>query len=359
MSVVQDCREEMINKLCLYIQTVSDQEMSEIKSVLYMLTNEYEITSRSTEIAELQTDRNEYLIKTFLIAKKVKGCTERTLEYYGKEIKKILERIGKNVDEITAGDIRYYMAIRQNRDKVSKVTIGSEIRAFGSFFNWLYSEELIRKNPMTHIDRIKIEKTKKEALTEMEIEKLRFCARGGKEKLIIEMLLSTGCRVSEMANILITDIDGERVLVHGKGEKDRYVYLNAKAMLALEFYMAKRTDKNAYLLPRMKQIREIKHEKRLKREYQDLWEDAENVCDEGHIDKGTIEGITRRIAKRAGVERANPHKFRRTCATMALRRGMPIEQVSKMLGHESVETTQIYLDLSEDDLKQAHKKYVV
>ena len=359
MSAVQDCREEMINKLCLYVQSVSDQEMSEIKSVLYMLTNDYEITSRSTEIAELQIDRNEYLLKTFLIAKKVKGCTARTLEVYRNNIKSFLEKTGKTVDEITAGDIRYYMAIRQNRDKVSKVTIQNEVRALSSFFNWLYKEEIIRKNPITHIERIKIEKTKKEALTDMEIEKLRLCARGGKEKLIIEMLLSTGCRVSELANILITDIDGERVLVHGKGEKDRYVYLNAKAMLALESYIAKRTDKNPYLIPRMKNIGEVMHEKRTKREYQDLWQDTENVCEEGHIDKSTIGAITRRIAKRAGVERANPHKFRRTCATMALRRGMPIEQVSKMLGHESLETTQIYLDLSEDDLKQAHKKYVV
>lgn len=255
--IIRDEREEMVNTLCLYIQSISDQDTSSVKSSLYLLLNEYEITSRSTELAEIQTDRNEYLLKSFLIAKKVKGCTERTLGYYGKEIKKILERIGKTVDEITTDDIRYYMAVRQNRDKVSKVTIGNEIRAFGSFFNWLYVEELIRKNPMSRIDRIKIEKTKKEALTEIEIEKLRLHARGEKEKLIIEMLLSTGCRVSELVNILITDIDGERILVHGKGEKDRYVYLNAKAMLALESYMSQRKDRNPYLLPRMKSMKEM------------------------------------------------------------------------------------------------------
>ena len=348
----------MINKLCLYIQSISDRDTGDIKSSLYLLLNEYEITNRSTEIAELHTDRNEYLLKSFLIAKKVKGCTERTIGYYGTEVKKILEKIGKNADDVTTDDIRYYMAVRQNVDKVSKVTIGSEIRAFGSFYNWLYMEELIRKNPMSRIDRIKVEKTKKEAFTEMEIEKLRSHANSEKEKLIIEVLLSTGCRVSELVNILITDIDGERILVHGKGEKDRYVYLNAKAVLAIESYMNQRQDQNPYLLPRMKSVREINH-KKSKGEYKDLWKDPENICDGGHIDKGTVEQITRKIAKRAGVERANPHKFRRTCATMALRRGMPIEQVSRMLGHEEIATTQIYLDLSEDELEQAHKKYVV
>lgn len=348
----------MINKLCLYIQTISNQDIGDVKSSLYLLLNNYEITNRSTELAEIQTDRNEYLLKSFLIAKKVKGCTERTIGYYGTEVKKILERIGKTADEITTDDIRYYMAVRQNVDKISKVTIGSEIRAFGSFFNWLYMEELIRKNPMSRIDRIKVEKTKKEAFTEIEIEKLRLHARGEKEKAIIEILLSTGCRVSELTNILITDMDKERVLVHGKGEKDRYVYLNAKATIALESYLSQRQDRNPYLFPRMKNIKEMKH-KRVKDEYVNLWKDPENVCDGGHIDNGTVEQITRRIAKRAGVEKANPHKFRRTCATMALRRGMPIEQVSRMLGHEEIATTQIYLDLSEDELEQAHKKYVV
>lgn len=250
--IVRDEREEMVNKLCLYIQTISDQDLGDVKSSLYLLLNDYEITNRSTEIAELHTDRNEYFLKTFLIAKKVKGCTKRTITYYGTEIKKILEKIGKNVDDVTTDDIRYYMAVRQNRDKVSKVTIGSEIRALGSFYNWLYMEELIEKNPMSRIDRIKVEKTKKEAFTEIEIEKLRAHVSSEKEKVIIEVLLSTGCRVTELVNILITDIDGERILVHGKGEKDRYVYLNAKAMLSVEAYMSKRKDRNPYLIPRMK-----------------------------------------------------------------------------------------------------------
>ena len=272
--------------------------------------------------------------------------------------KRELSEIGKTVDDITTEDIRYYMAIRLQRDKVSKTTIGNEIRNLGSFFGWLYAEEIIKKNPMAKIDRIKQEKTKKEALTDMEIEMLRAAADGKREKLVIELLLSTGCRVGEVVQILISDIEGDRVLVHGKGQKDRYVYLNARAQLALGKYLAARSDKNPYLFPKGGSVIEMKHNGIKKHELKDWWKNPENIK-EGHAGISTIEITTRKIAKRAGVEQANPHKFRRTCATMALRRGMPLEQVSKMLGHEEISTTQIYLDLTEDELALAHKKYVI
>lgn len=354
---VTDEREDLINEICQYLMQIVPS-VSDAKNALYMIMNRYEITSRCTEIAEVHEDRNVELLQKFLIAKTVKGCTPRTLEYYEKSIRKIIQMIGKTVDDVTADDIRYYMAIRQKRDKVSKVTVANEIRNLGSFYQWLYQEEIIRKNPMGKVDRIKVQKTKKEALTELEIEKLRTAARGLREKMVIELLLSTGCRVSELVQILITDIDGNKILVHGKGQKDRYVYLNAKAQLYLDMYMQERKDRNPYVLPRMESIEKIHKSGVSPKTWNDWWKDPENVA-EGHTDKGTIEIMTRRIAKRAGVEQANPHKFRRTCATMALRRGMPIEQVSKMLGHAEIGTTQIYLDLSEDELEQAHKKYVI
>lgn len=354
---MMDCREELVNDLAMWAAGAGIKP-GEAKSDLYLMLDKYEITNRTTEIAEIQQDRNEMLLKRFLVAKQVQGCTERTLEYYGKEIKKILEEIGKTVDDITPDDIRLYMARRLRIDKVSKVTVGNETRTLSSFFTWLHTQEMILKNPMFKVEKIKAQKQKKEALTDMEVEKLRAAARGEKEKMIIEILLSTGCRVSEIANIKITDIDGIRILVHGKGEKDRYVYLNAKAQLAIDTYMSFRKDLNPYLFPRSKNIGKINRTGICPEDYKDLWKKPENV-EEGHIDKGTIEYVTRKIAKRAGVKKANPHKFRRTCATMALRKGMPIEQVSKMLGHENIATTQIYLDLSEEDLAAAHKRYVI
>lgn len=354
---VTDCREDLVNQLAVWA-TSHGIDMSEAKYDLYMLLNNVEITSRCTEVAEIQGDYNEMLIKKFLVAKQVKGCTTRTIQFYKVCIVKALEQIGKNANDVTAEDIRYYMAIRLRRDGVSKTTVGNEIRSLGSFFQWLQVEEIIEKNPMLKVDRIKKEKTKKEALTEMEIERLRVAAEGEREKAIIEFLLSTGCRVSELVQILLVEIEKDRVLIHGKGQKERYVYLNAKAKLALEIYMNERKDSNPYLFPKRKPIVQGTYAGIERKEQKNWWKYPEYI-DKGHMDKGSVEEITRKIAKRAGVERANPHKFRRTCATMALRRGMPIEQVSKMLGHESIETTQIYLDLTEDELEQAHKKYVV
>lgn len=352
-----DMREDLANDLCMFIMSNTSTEMQDIKHSLYMILNNYDIGSRCTEVAVLKQDRNDMLLKKFLIAKTVKGLTPRTLQFYRASITSVLQRIDKTVDDITADDIRYYMAVRQRIDHVSKVTIGNEIRNLGSFYQWLYAEGIILKNPMAKVDRIKIDKKKKDALTEIEIEKLRTSTRDERERMVLEVLLSTGCRVSELVQIELIDIDGERILVHGKGQKDRYVYLNAKAEFALNKYLNLRKDHNPYLMPRMKSVTEIK--KTVKKEAMHLWwQDTDNVVD-GHTDKSSVEHMFRQMAKRAGVERANPHKFRRTCATMALKRGMPIEQVSKMLGHEEISTTQIYLDLNEDDLAQAHRKYVI
>lgn len=350
-----DCREDVLNNLISWAAS-HGIDPSEAKYDFYMMLNNVEITSRCTEIAQIEENRNEYLLKKFLIAKKVKGCTDRTLQFYGTSIKSILQRIGKTVDDITADDIRFYMAVRIRQDKVSKTTVGNETRNLGSFFTWLYLEEEIKRNPMSKVDRIKKEKVKKEALTELEIEQLRASAEGEREKMIVEVLLSTGCRVSELVQILISEIDGDKILVHGKGKKDRYVYLNARAKFSMQRYLECRKDSNPYLLPRSVSIKNMEGRERAK--LKEWWKNPQNVS-EGHSDKGTIECMMRKMAERAGVDKANPHKFRRTCATMALRRGMPIEQVSKMLGHESLETTQIYLDLEENELEQAHKKYVV
>ncbi len=353
-----DCREDLINALAMWAAGAGVNP-GDTKNDLYLLLDKYEITSRCTEIAEVHQDRNEELQKRFLVAKQVQGCTERTLEFYGISVKKILEEIGKTVDDITPDDIRLYMAKRLRIDKVTKVTAGNEIRCLSSFFTYLHTQELISRNPMLKVGKIKKQKTKKEALTDMEVEKLRMVVRDERERAIIEFLLSTGCRLNELVNVKTAELEGDRVLVHGKGEKDRYVYLNARTQLALQQYMKERKDENVYLLPAGVQATKVKNKKVPRSDATSWWKNPDNVQPQGHINPCTIEGTMRKLAKKAGVEQANPHKFRRTCATMALRKGMPLEQVSKMLGHEDISTTQIYLDLSEEDLAAAHKKYVI
>jgi site-specific recombinase XerD len=209
---------------------------------------------------------------------------------------------------------------------------------------------------MNKVDSVKVQKIKKKAFTDIEVEKLRESCRTAMETALVEVLLSTGCRVSEVSAIQISEINEDKVLVHGKGNKDRVVYLNAKAQIALTKYLAERSDMNPYLFP---QGVWLAHDRKAKNKQNPFWYRRPDLVGEGKRDNGAFEATVRRLGKRAGVENVHPHRFRRTCATMALRRGMPLELVSKMLGHEQIVTTQIYLDLSEHELEEAHKKYVV
>lgn len=325
----------------------------EIHNDLIIILNNYEITARETALAIRNEDKNAWYLKKFLIAKTVKGCTERTIRLYGKELQKILQAINKTVDEITTDDIRYYLAIREQRDRVTKTTANNELRYLRSFFGWLAAEELVTRNPTAKLDAIKAPKKKKEAFSELDVERLRSGCINAKETAIVEILLSTGCRVTELTLMKVEDISGNIVVVHGKGNKDRTVYLNAKAQIAIERYMDERNDSNPYLFPKMIQISRMQRSK-----LRNAYRYPENVELEGHMDKSSVECVMRRLGKRSEVKNTHPHRFRRTCATFALRRGMPIEQVSKMLGHEQISTTQIYLDLDERDMEQAHRKYV-
>lgn len=214
MSEVNDKRSDLINEICMWL-TTRGIDAREAQDMLYVISNNYEITSRSTEIAVLKEDRNDYLLKKFIIAKTVKGCSQKTLHAYKNGLINIFRMIGKTVDDITADDIRYYLAMRQARDHISKVYADTELRYLRTFYQYLVADELVTKNPTLKVDRIKCERRRKEAFTEIEIEKIRLNVKGERERAIIEVLLSTGCRVTELVNIELNDIDGNKVLVHG------------------------------------------------------------------------------------------------------------------------------------------------
>jgi site-specific recombinase XerD len=234
----------------------------------------------------------------------------------------------------------------------------------------MQKEEHIVKNPINKVEKIKERKKPKYAFTDMDIEKMRLQIGDNLMlRCMFEMFLSTWCRVSELANMKISEItpDLESVTVHGKGNKDRKCYINETAKLYLQKYISERKDDNDYLFPSSINegktaaafpTRTLQKEcaKRHLKQY-DWWK-IPKLIGEGHKDIAIIERYIRQLGKKAGVEKAHPHRFRRTGATFALRKGMPIEIVSKLLGHESIETTQIYLDVSEDSLEQFHRKYV-
>lgn len=347
-------RNELFEKI-MVAMLGKGMDIESIKEDIRIILSGYEVQERSTEVALKHVDRNEFLVKRFIIAKTVKGCSDRTIEYYGKILKFILERIGKTVDDINADDIRLYLAVRQKRDGLTKTSADNELRVLRTFYTFLFTEELILKNPTLKIDKIRHDTQKESGFTELEVEKIRNCLWNARERAVVETLLSTGCRVTELVQMKISELKGNSLVVHGKGGKDRIVYLNAKAQLALENYLEERDDDNPYIfcgsINRMlgKKGKEKKAE----------WYKYRELVGEGAVDKGSIEQMVKRIGKRCGVEGVHPHRFRKTCATMALKHGMPIEKVSKMLGHEQLDTTKIYISIDEDELEQAHKKYVI
>lgn len=358
-------RDKLLKEIIMLLMT-QDVEVESLKSRLIIILDKYEIETRCTEIVPVdENDITKYL-RLFLISKRVSGRTERTLQHYKAELERFFREVQKSPLEITSDDIKLYLATKEVRDKSSKVYQKNMMRVISSFYQWMVKEEHILKNPMNKVDEIKIPKVKKEAFTETQIEQLRFAIKDDLRLMCMyELLLSTWCRVSELAQIALKDIseDKDSVLIHGKGSKDRICYINARTKICLQKYLSERRDSNNYLFAKssvtvMGQGRQISREcKKFGVKLCDWWKCPELVG-EDHIDKATVESLIRKLGKRANVEHTHPHRFRRTGATFALRRGMPIEQVSKILGHESIETTQIYLDISERELEQAHRKYV-
>ena len=346
---------ELIDEIMLNISNYVTDQMA-VSNSLYITLEHYEINKKSTDLVEYKPQDNEFYIRKFLVAKKTNGCTDRTLKFYNAEARKILQRIGKPIVEITSDDVRLYIA-KRIKDGVTNTTIGNEKRVLSSLFAYLHGEDTIHKNPMLSIDTMKQKKTQKEAFKDYEVVAMRDNLRTSRERAIFELLLSTGCRVSELVNIKMDEFqDDDSILVHGKGQKDRFVYLNANAKYAVEKYLNDRKDNSIYLFPRMKSIKDV--DKKTPKSNMPLWYmHPENVDESNHVDKGSVEFIIRTLGRKVNVK-AYPHKFRRTCATNALKNGMPIEMVSRMLGHANLSTTQIYLDLNDEQMKMMHQRYV-
>lgn len=326
-------KDELIRKLCIILDK-RDLLDDVIKAEFTIALDGYEVTEKCTEVAMYEYEGyNEEMIKRFLIAKTVAGLTSRTISFYRNQLFFTFDRINKPINAITSDDIKLYLAKRQLQDHLTSASLGNEYRVLGSFYGWLHREELIDKNPMFKVEKPKHRKQKKKAFSEMECELLREGCETLRDKAIIEILFSTWCRVSEVYQMDIMDIENDEITVIGKGKKERIVYLNSKAQLAIKNYLDSRTDSNPALF--------VSYDKPYDR-----------------LGVSTYEKMIRELGKKLNIPNAHPHRFRRTGATMALRGGMPIETVSHLLGHESLETTQIYLDVDEQDMKLAHKKYV-
>ena len=278
---------------------------------------------------------NEDFLQMFFAAKQIEGCSSRTIKFYKTTLETMFSQIETEVRKITTEEMREYLSEYQKRNNCSNVTIDNVRRNISSFFSWLEEEDYILKSPMKRIHKIKTKKVVKNTISDEAIEKLRDGCKTTRDKAIIDLLYSTGMRVGELVNLNIDDIDleGRECVVYGKGDKERRVYFDAKSKVHLKEYIDSRADDNPALFVTLNAPF-----KRLK-----------------------ISGVEirlRELGRELKVERIHPHKFRRTMATRAIDKGMPIEQVQKILGHSQIDTTMQYAMVNQNNVKISHHKYI-
>ena len=314
---------------------VNAEQLSEIESIVADVLNEYEVKPAPNKQKQV-VKNNEQLLKAFISAKRIEGCSEKTLKYYTNTISAWLAVNTLAVSEVSTNDIRKYLSAVQSKRNSSKVTIDNVRRIFSSFFAWLEDEDYIVKSPVRRIHKVRAEVTVKETISDEQLEILRDSCTELRDLAMIDFLASTGVRVGELVTINLEDIDfNERqCVVLGKGNKERTVYFNARAKVHLQNYLASRSDSEKALFVSLAAPR-----RRL-----------------------TISGVEtrmRQLGKIAGICRIHPHKFRRTLATMAIDKGMPIEQVQRLLGHTKIDTTLHYAMVNQNNVKIAHRKYIM
>lgn len=294
------------------------------------------LVSRLTkETRSINGISNDNYLSMFLNAKKIEGCSERTLAYYKTTVEKLLDGVDDPIRKVTTDDIRDYLANYQGLNDCSKTTIDNIRRNISSFFTWLEEEDYIIKSPMRRIHKIKTTKTVKEVISDEEIEKMRDKCKNLRDLAIIDLLYSTGIRIGELVRLNIDDIDFEEreCIVFGKGDKERRVYFDAKTKIHLMSYINSRFDTNPALF----------------------------VSLDAPYNRLQISGVEirlRRLGRELGINRVHPHKFRRTMATRAIDKGMPIEQVQKLLGHSQIDTTMHYAIVNQTNVKVAHRKFI-
>lgn len=314
----------ILNEMADYLNIA---QMKKLQEVL--------LKNLSDEIPQKEEISNNEYLKMFIDAKRIEGCSMRTLSYYQVTVEHLLSQITCPIRKITTDQIRCYLANYQKRNNCSKVTVDNIRRNISSFFSWLEEEDYILKSPMRRIHKIKTKQAVKEIISDEIIERLRDNCKCLRDLAMIDLLYSTGIRVGELVGLNISDINFEEreCVVYGKGDKERRVYFDAKAKLHLQNYIESRVDNNPALF----------------------------VTLDAPYDRIKISGVEiriRELGRKLDIEKIHPHKFRRTMATRAIDKGMPIEQVQKILGHSQIDTTMKYAIVNQNNVKTSHRRYI-
>lgn len=325
-------KEKVIKEIEQKMASILNNEQKEkLKEVLLYTFYNIEVTSIKDELVEDTTD----YAKMFIAAKRIEGCSERTLNYYETTIKTMIDKLSKKVNSIETEDLRNYLSEYQAKNNCSKVTIDNVRRILSSFFAWLEDEDYIMKSPVRRIHKVKATQTVKETYTDEELEEMRDACVEIRDLAMVDFLASTGVRVGELVNLDRVDIDMQErsCVVLGKGGKEREVYFDARTKIHLQNYLNTRTDNNPALFVS------------LLRPY----------------DRLKISGVEirlRELGKKINIKKIHPHKFRRTMATKAIDKGMPIEQVQVLLGHRKIDTTLQYAMVNQNNVRNSHKKFI-
>ena len=319
--------EKLVNILNEMAEYLSISQMKKLQEVLLKNMKEQE--------ENLSETSNYDYLKMFIAAKKIEGCSDRTVTYYKSTVEHLLKCIDTPIRKITTDEIRSYLAQYQEKGGCSKTTIDNIRRNISSFFSWLEEEDYILKSPMKRIHKIKTVQPVKETISDELIERLRDACLCKRDLAIVDLLYSTGIRVGELVRLNIDDISFEEreCVVFGKGDKERRVYFDAKAKLHLQDYLKERDDDNPALFVTL----DAPHQR---------------------LKISGVEIRIRSLGRSINAEKIHPHKFRRTMATRAIDKGMPIEQVQKILGHSQIDTTMQYAMVNQSNVKNAHRKYI-
>ena len=326
--MIQEIKNEIMQKMLSVLNNAQLEQLSEVLDIAF-----FGVTAVFSDRTE--EDSNDKLVDSFISSKRIEGCSEKSLKYYQKTINNMLGAVGKQVKHIDTDDLRKYLTNYQEDNNSSRVTIDNIRRILSSFFSWLEEENYIMKSPVRRIHKIKTASTIKDTYTDEALEQMRDDCTDLRDLALIDMLSSTGMRVGELVLLNRSDIDFEEreCVVLGKRNKERIVYFDARTKLHLKQYLDSRTDDNEALFVSLK-------------------------APYNRLEIGGVEVRIRKIGKRLNIHKAHPHKFRRTLATMAIDKGMPIEQLQQLLGHRRIDTTLQYAMVKQSNVKIAHRKYI-
>lgn len=312
-------------------ETLGNQQIERLKDVLETTFSNIEIIEKTESDAAIDTG----VIQTFLSAKRVEGCSEKSMHYYESTLRNALDAIGKSVKDISTDDLRRYLDEYQQRSGASRVTVDNIRRILSSFFAWLEEEFYIVKSPVRRIHKVRTGKVVKETYSDEALEMMRDSCENTRDLAMIDILASTGMRVGELVKLNRSDIDfqNRECVVTGKGNKQRMVYFDARTKIHLQNYLRERKDNNEALFVTL-------------------------LAPHDRLQISGVEIRLRHIGNGLNMTKVHPHKFRRTLATMAIDKGMPIEQVQHLLGHQSLDTTLQYAMVNQANVKMSHRKFI-